>query len=317
MAAAARTWQVGGVLLDGPPAQVGLASHAALPWVDVAAPDGPRLYWTSRDERGRSHVCAASLEVDAGGELSDAALHLAVAGDAQVVLAPGELGAFDDAGCTMSCAVTRPDGATDLWYSGWTLGVSVPFRFFGGLATSRDGGRTFTRASRGPLLGPDDVDPFLSGSPTVLHGPEGWRLWYISATGWTPGDPPTHHYHLRTAGPSADGRAFERAGEVALPFEGDEYAIARASVRHLLDGTHELWACARGGDRSYELVRATSPDGRDWTRDHAAVVPPRTRGFDDEMQCYPHVVTLAGHDVLFWNGNGYGRSGIAWAVAEH
>ena len=70
---------------------------------------------------------------------------------------PGALGAFDDAGVTTACLV-REQGRTFLYYTGWSLGVSVPFYLNVGLAVS-DGGTPYRRLSPAPLLERCAVDP--------------------------------------------------------------------------------------------------------------------------------------------------------------
>jgi len=100
------------------------------------------------------------------------------------VLVPGELGTFDDSGVTMSCVVAHA-GRRYLYYTGWTRGVTVPFYLFAGLAVSEDDGATYSRLSAAPLLDRSDVDPYLTASPFVLVDEGRWRMWYVSATGWT------------------------------------------------------------------------------------------------------------------------------------
>ena len=46
----------------------------------------------------------------------------------------------------------------------------------------------------------------------------------------------------------------------------------------------------------------------------------RSRGnaeeWDSEMQAYPAVFDRGGRRYLLYNGNGYGRSGVGYAVSE-
>ena len=99
------------------------------------------------------------------------------------MLAPGKLGAFDDAGA-MATWVVSHQGVKYLYYIGWNVGVSVPFRNAIGLALSRDGGRTFDRYSDGPVLDRDTSDPYLTASCAVLVEGKRWRMWYLSGTRW-------------------------------------------------------------------------------------------------------------------------------------
>jgi hypothetical protein len=179
---------------------------------------------------------------------------------------------------------------------------------------SRDAGRTFHRWSRGPLLERDDVDPFLTASPSVMIDNGIWRMWYVSGVEWldTPGGP-RHRYHIKYA-ESTDALSWRRDGRVCIDFaDADEYAIARPCVRRRDDGVYEMWFCARG-DR-YRLGFAVSADGLTWTRDDAAAgLEPSPSGWDSEMVAYPFVFSHGGHEYMIYNGNGYGRTGIGLAV---
>ena len=228
------------------------------------------------------------------------------------LLAPGELGAFDDAGVTTSCLVEDGD-AFNLYYSGWTRGVTVPFYFYVGCAGSTDGGETFTRVSRAPILERNEVDPFLTASPWVLVEDGRWRMWYVAGTGWEIRDGgPRHRYHIKYA-ESDDGITWRRDGLVCIDYRNaDEYAIARPTV--LRDGDrYRMWYCSRGP--AYRLGYAESADGLTWERrDDEAGLEPSPEGWDSQMICYPAVYESDGRRFLLYNGNGYGATGVGVAV---
>jgi len=295
-------WTTRGRLIvpDGQAAWVG--THAALPAVlDVAG--GHRVFFSSRDHQNRSHIGYVTVEA----LVAETPVRFAPA----PVLSPGALGAFDDAGVTMSCIVPH-EGRLFLFYTGWALGVRVPFYLHSGLAVSDDGGESFQRVSVAPLLDRVDVDPYLNASPWVIVDGGVWRMWYVSGTGWTStSDGPQHHYHLKYA-ESADGRRWKRTGHVCLDYASqDEYAFGRPCV--VKDGDrYRMWFCVRG-DR-YRLGCAESPDGLAWTRrDDLAAIEGSTGGWDAEMMAYPVVHDADGRRVLLYNGNGYGRTGIGLA----
>jgi hypothetical protein len=229
------------------------------------------------------------------------------------LLAPGPLGSFDDAGVTTSCIV-EARGAITLYYSGWTRGASVPFYFYVGCARSTDGGKTFERVSPAPVLERSEVDPYLTASPWVLLEDGLWRMWYVAGTGWEElaADRPRHRYHIRYA-ESEDGLAWRRDGHVCIDFRDEsEYAIARPCV--VRDGdTYRMWYSSRGD--AYRLGYAESADGLSWKRlDQLAGLEPSTEGWDSEMVCYPAVYDAGERRYLLYNGNGYGETGVGFAV---
>ena len=299
-------WRRRGLLLSGPPELPWARTHAGLPAV-APAEEGWDLYVASRDERGRALAARVPL-THADGELA------AGTPQADPALGLGELGSFDDAGVTVSCVVQDGDRRL-LYYSGWSLGVSVPFYFYVGLASSEDGGRTFQRLSRGPILERNEVDPFLTASPSVLVEGGTWRMWYVSATDWRVVDgAPRHRYHVRYA-ESGDGIRWRRDGHVCIDFQGDEeYAIGRPCVLKQA-GRYRMWFCARGD--AYRLGYAESDDGISWERDDSAVALVGEPGeWEREMTAYPHVFEAGGNLHMLYNGDGYGATGVGWATPE-
>jgi hypothetical protein len=228
-------------------------------------------------------------------------------------LSPGTLGAFDDAGVTNSCVV-RHAGKVYLYYTGWCLGVSVPFYLNAGLAVSEDG-VCFHRISPAPLLERTEIDPFLTASPWVLVEGGIWRMWYVSATEWqiVAGNP-RHKYLIKYA-ESRDGREWARHGVVCINYERpDEYAFGRPCVLHDKGG-YKMWYSCRGDQ--YRLGYAESDDGVVWTRkDDLVGLSSPASGWDSEMMTYPAVFRVHGQLHMLYNGNGYGRTGIGLATAE-
>jgi hypothetical protein len=295
-------WTRHGVVV--PPAPFPWArTHAALPVAQLAG-DALRLYLSSRDERGRSRIGRVELEAHDGGFRLGAV-------DPRPAIDLGPLGAYDDNGVTSSCLVER-DGRLYQYFTGWTLAVTVPFAFFIGCAISDDGGETWQKASRAPVLGRSEVDPFLTASPWVLVEGGRWRMWYVSCMEWTASTEgePRHRYLVRYA-ESADGLSWEAEGRVAIDFDGpEEYAISRPCVVREGDG-YRMWFSSRGD--AYRIRSARSRDGLTWTRDPGVVLPPQPGAFDASMTAYPLVVDVGVDRHLFYNGDGYGATGIGHA----
>lgn len=294
-------WERRGLVFE--PKDIGwMKSHAALP---IAHPvgDRTRVYFSGRDEKSRARIGYFEVDMREPGRI------LRVS--ERPVLDLGELGTFDDSGVTSSCLVPH-DGKLYLYYSGWSLGVTVPFYFYVGLAVSEDGGETFERVSKAPVLERNAVDPYLTASPSVLIEDGVWRMWYVSCCRWElVAGQPRHDYHIRYA-ESRNGIEWERRGHVAVDFkDASEYAMARPCVIKE-DGRYKMWFCARGD--VYRLAYAESPDGLSWTRmDETIALHPGPAAWEAEMQAYPEVFDAAGSRWILYNGNGYGRSGIGLA----
>ncbi len=294
-------WERRGLLLAPPLGPEWAVSHAALPIVDAVCGEGFDVLFTSRDEQGRSRIGRATVAVtDARARVSR------VVGEPLLDL--GATGAFDDRGVTGACLVHH-EGRSFLYYSGWSLGVTVPFYFYVGCAISDDGGRTFRRVSRAPVLERDDIDPYLTASPWILVEDGVWRMWYVSCTGWS--DDGRHAYHIKYA-ESADGIRWRREGRVCVDYAGEgEYAISRPCVVRD-DDRYRMWFAARGG--AYRLGYAESNDGLVWDRlDRDVALEGGSHGWDDQMTCYPCVFDRGDERWMLYNGNGYGATGTGWA----
>ena len=94
---------------------------------------------------------------------------------------------------------------------------------------------------------------------------------------------------------------------------GDEYAIGRPCVVRDPD-RYRMWFSARGD--TYRLGYAESADGFSWTRRDSAIrVEPAPEAWEADMLAYPTIVNVCGRRYLLYNGNGYGQTGIGYAVA--
>jgi hypothetical protein len=280
-----------------------LFSHAGLPVADRIE-DGYRIYFSSRDQHGRAQIGYFETDLHSPDKV------LRVSDKPLIRL--GRLGAFDDSGVTTSWIVNH-DRKKYLYYSGWSLGVTVPFYFFVGLAISEDGGQTYRRVSRAPILERNAIDPYLTASPCVLVEGGKWRMWYVSGTGWEMRDDrPRHYYHIKYA-ESDDGIHWRREGVVCIDFQApEEYAIARPCVVKQGD-VYKMWYSFRGSN--YRIGYAESGDGIEWIRkDPESGIDVSESGWDSEMIEYSYVFEHEGEHYMLFNGNGYGKTGIGLAI---
>lgn len=275
-----------------------------LPIADPLDQDRIRLYFSSRDARGRSRVGRLDLGLASGTKRFDE----------RSVIDLGPLGAFDDSGVLASCLV-KHDGRQFLYYIGWSLGVTVPFYVSIGCAVSEDAGRTFSKVSTAPVLGRSPADPFFATSPWVLVDGGKWRMWYTSCKEWRiVGDRPKHYYRIKYA-ESSNGIDWHVADRVCIDFASeDEYAISRACVVREKD-FYRMWYSYRG--EHYRIGYAESRDGVAWTRkDEMLGLEVSSEGWDSEMVEYPFVFDHGGIRQMLYNGNGYGRTGVGRAVLD-
>lgn len=297
-----------------PDAQHPLAkSHAQVPVV-LHLPEQSRLrvYFASRDEEGRSRPFYIELE--------DQPPFAQVTPLQGPLLELGGLGTFDDSGIIPSWVIEH-QGEIWLYYIGWNVRNTIPYHNSVGLAISRDGGVSFERYSEGPLWDRGVQEPHFSGTSCVLKEDGVWRNWYLSCTKWVSHQGQIEpNYHLKYA-ESSDGIHWQREGKVAIDFADEaEAGVVKASVLGNSKEGFEMWFAHRNlaGYRSdpansYRIGYATSSDGVTWTRQTSRVDPAvnvSEQGWDSQMVGYPHVIELNGKRYLFYNGNGFGETGI-------
>lgn len=240
----------------------------------------------------------------------------------QPILALGGLGEFDEFG-TYPVSVIRDGSEVRAYYGGWTRCESVPFNVAIGMATSRDEGKTFSKAGNGPVLSYSPNEPFVLSGPKIRQFNGVWYLWYIAGRKWKMVDGRAEPvYKIRMAS-SSDGIHWTRHDQDLIPsrIEEDE-AQASPDVFHA-NGRYHMFFCYRyssryrGKENGYRIGYAWSTNLTDWMRDDTkAGIDVSDSGWDDEMVSYPHVFALDGRTYLAYLGNQVGRHGFGLAVLD-
>ena len=283
----------------------GMVSHAANPTAVRLQDDLFRIFFTSRDINNRGHIAFADVEFNN----RDAKV---ISVSNQPVLAPGEDGAFDDSGCSVGCIIEHND-KTYLYYLGWNLGVTVPWRNSVGLAVAEKGSTQFTRISKAPILDRSDTDPFTISYPWVIRQDGRFIMYYGSNLRW--GGKQEDMDHVIKYATSDDGISWKPTGTVCigLDYEGD-FAIARPCV--VKDGAlYRMWYSYRG--IAYRIGYAESPNAINWTRkDHDVGIDVSDAGWDAKQISYAHVFEHNGSWRMLYNGTRYGLTGFGHAIAN-
>jgi len=294
-------WKKLGNLFQPTAGQGWQVSHAANPVALPIDDETVRVYYNSRDIQKRSSVSWIEFAPsDPGRILAHAELPS---------LTPGEVGCFDDSGCSIGCAIPR-DGRVWLYYMGWNLSVTVPWRNAIGLAFSEDG-YEFKRYSRAPIMDRSEIDPFTISYPWVLQDGNIWRMWYGSNQSW--GSNQSDMNHVIKSARSTDGVRWIPDGRICVPPCGaDEYAFARPCVVRDPD-KYRMWFAFRGD--AYRIGYAESADGETWLR-RPSGIDPGPSDWDNESIEYPCVFDHGGRRYMLYCGNKYGLTGFGLAVLE-
>ena len=233
------------------------------------------------------------------------------------VLDIGEPGCFDDNG-VLPISVLPVGDALYMYYTGYQLGTKVSYFQFTGLAISRDGGDTFERWSRAPVVDRSDTETLTRASAFVSRQGGGFRMHYSAGAEWTMNraGKPVPIYRLRWMD-SDDPTSWPSEGNLCIDFAAeDEHAIGRP---WLIGGTdpHRLLYSYRTTSRDYRLGLALSADGISWDRrDEEVGIDVSADGWDSEAIAYGSVVEHEGAIYLFYCGNERGKTGFGYAELE-
>ncbi len=279
-------------------------SHAANPTAEHIKDDIFRIYFSARDGGNRSSIGSVVIDLNKPQQILDES--------AQPVLGPGELGMFDDCGASVGCIV-RVGEKRFLYYMGWNLAVTVPWKNAIGLAISEGPDKPFQRYSRFPVVPLSEVDPFTISYPWVIQESGRYRMWYGSNLKWGPVK--EDMLHILKYAESNDGINWERTDKITIDADYPaEYAMCRPTVLNE-NGDYWMWFCSRG--QRYRIELARSPDGINWTRlGKDPGIDVSESGWDSDMIEYPCVFEHKEQRYILYCGAEYGRTGFGLAVLE-
>ena len=288
-----------------------MVSHACVPTVLVLNENVFRIFFSPRNAKGQSML--TYMDVDANDPKNILYLH------DKPVMNLGKLGTFDDGGI-MPCSIVKNEDKLFLYYVGWNPSGSVPYRNSIGLAVSDNNGETFKKMYPGAIVDRNRLEPFFTASPYVMKEKDGWHMWYASSTGFVEANGKIEPLYVIKYASSQNGIDWKRDNITCIQPKTEYEANARASVIKE-DGIYKMWFAYRGsfdfrdGKDSYRIGYAESEDAVTWKRmDESSGISFSDSGWDSKMQTYPNVVQHGNKKFLFYNGNGFGKTGIGYAV---
>ncbi len=300
------TWRKLGRVFNGGGSDPSLASHAALPTAAPLGGDLVRVFYSGRDNENRSAVGTLVLRLGDTPRVEDRT--------ETAVFGPGPAGAFDDSGLSVGSVVPGEGGTPDrLYYMGWNLGRTAPWRNAIGMAEGDIASGRFHKPYEGPVLDRSIRDPFSMSYPWVRRDGDEWRMWYGTFSRWGT-DASQMLVGMRQAR-SADGVLWTPDAERFMDPRGDEVAVNRPCVADRAGGGYEMWFSGRGLG-PYAVGHARSADLERWTRDEVSLISPDAEGWEGGEAAYPCVFDAAGRRWMLYNGARFGVTGFGLAVWE-
>lgn len=286
-------------------------THAARPLVWNTGDGTLRLFYSSRDDQDR--MLPTIIDVEGDNPSNVVKVH------DRPLIGMGSPGKFDDSGVTIGSVLEHEDGLR-LYYTGWKRRRVVSFELSIGVLQWDPDAEALTRIFEGPLIGQDRSHPLLTAGPFVVNDGGTFKMWYCSGTDWKfPDGNPEPIYTVFYA-ESEDGITWTPKAGPVIPYAFAGEVISAPWVVKVADG-YCMWYSRRGhtsrAEKNYRIGYAESADGISWTRrDDLAGITVSPVGWDSEMVCYPAVCNYGDKTYMFYSGNGVGRGGLGYAVAD-
>jgi hypothetical protein len=301
-------WKKLGLIFEYTPELIGTKSHCQHPSPVLLAGNIYRVYFGSRDENNNTIVFYFDIDLSTLEILSFAK---------EPILLNGPLGYFDSNGIYPSCVIKKNDEFL-MYTLGFTRGESPLYFTRIGLAKSLDGVK-FNKYSQSPLLNTSEHDPWLLTGPFVMFDNGVYRMWYVSGYKWEKNLDGSlqSYYHIKYA-ESEDGIGWKRDGLISIAHtHPGETNIARPWIIKE-DGIYKAWFSYNCGKQGYRIGYAESTDGgyKFSRMDHLAGITISDEPWENEAVAYPAVIVHKGKKYMFYNGNKFGKDGIALAVEE-
>jgi hypothetical protein len=286
-------------------------THATRPVPYRLSEDTLRLFFCSRDSDDRMLPTFIDVEVQ------DPSRIIKICDYPLVGL--GDPGTFDDSGLAPG-SIVEAGNRVFIYYGGWKRRRVVSFELsIGIILWDRESG-SFSRLFRGPILAQDKNHPLLVGGPFVVAEGDRFKMWYCSGTDWRfPDGNPEPIYTVFYA-ESDDGINWAPHNRPVIDYKFDGEVISAPWVLKS-NNKYLMWYSTRGHKtklaKNYKVGFAESHDGISWQRfDELAGITRSESGWDSEMICYPALYPYEDKIYMFYSGNGVGRGGIGYAVAD-
>jgi len=290
-----------------------IKSHAQCPTV-LVKDEVLRVYFSPRPKPGTS--CIAMMDVDIDNPKKIIKIY------DKPVLECGNEGEFDEHG-VMPQSIIEQDGYIYMIYAGWSRRASIPYSNWTGLAVSSNGGITFKKCYKGPILD-RTKDETISGTELICIKKDSiYYGFYAKGMKWScdiQGKYNSSYEIVRAA--TYDFTKWETRESIPIFSVQDKEAVTCPAILEI-DNLYHMWFCYRGvedyrdGTNAYRIGYAWSKDLDTWYREDAkAGIDISESGWDSLMMAYPYTVKVRDKYYMFYNGNGFGQAGFGYAELD-
>lgn len=229
----------------------------------------------------------------------------------------GEAGAYDDNG-VVTASLFQHCNKLYMYYSGYELGVKVPYKIFCGVAVSSDNGCSFKKLTKASILPPTDNELFNRCAPMVLKVDDKYRMWYLGdaeqkwSVNYTGKKVPV--YTMKYLDSDDFLHWPWQEGKVLMDFKNDdEHGLTLPNIWYE-DNIYKMIYSIRSKSNGYRFGYAESKDATTFIRkDDQINLTISETGWDSEMVCFAQRLVWKDKVYLFYSGNHYGIGGMGYA----
>lgn len=286
-----------------------LRTHAMVP-TPIVLQDRIKVFFSSCDSEMRGRIYCVDLSLDFP--------HLVIHFEAAPVLDLGVAGCFDADGVN-PCHIMMVNDVLRLYYVGWRrTSKTVPYTLLTGLAISKDGGKNFTRWKEEPILSPRSDERYFRTAPFVRSVDDIFEVLYIGGDRFVVSSSGKllPQYSIRRT-KSVDGLHWPDPGvDVLLPDDAlGEIGFGRPRVE-ALPGQPSVLMFSIRTEQTYRLVECPWDGGPVDRSSLAAVIPDTGEGWASSMTCFGATCQVDNRSLLFYNGDGFGKTGFGLAYKD-
>jgi len=271
-----------------------------------------RIYFGTRDAYCRTQISHVDLDIKNPLNIIERAK--------KPDIAIGFPGLHDDCGAMPFC-VFKDKHQFKFYYTGWHIPTTVSYDLSIALATSDDL-LNFNKYSKGPLISKNIYEAYWAAAPYVMYDGK-YKMWYISCYDWVRVNNTLEPVYNIKYAESIDSINWNLTHNVAIKPKSNNEALGRPWVIKE-NGLYKMWYSYRGSKNyrnrngeHYKIGYAESTNGIDWTRKDASIgLDVSESGWDSEMIEYASIFQFKDTKYMFYNGNGFGKSGFGLAVSK-
>lgn len=275
-----------------------ILSHAANPVVIKIDRNLVRIFFNSRDKNQRSSIYSFDFDLDSLRPIPDSL-------KVQFMLDSSD-SYFKD-GVSLGSHF-QLDGVSWIGFMGW---INPTFKhWYGTIGKFQlNANLDFESIDKKPWFDLDNQDQTSLSYPAVYTSKNTMHVWYGTTLTWDGGN--GEMIHILKEKVSKDYVRFESTNRVVEWKMGESQAFSRPSILKIHD--HFLMAYSvRGNATKYRIGFGLIEDNSSMVKQICTFSTSLSK-WESEMVEYPYLVSHGDSVFMFYNGNGYGKSGIGLA----